>query len=314
MSTEAYQPILAILDEGLWLYRRHFVRFALIAALWLVPIAIVGSLVAVTISWSEGTTSTLMRLVVGMVLIVAMLVYSIGGLSHAAVAAATGQQVRLHMAWAIRPLRIIETSAAAVVLGLFAQLIYGILSLTFLALAPFIGIFAMATAQFASVWSLFVIMFGGIVLTVAVGMPISTLIYVLQPWFFESQSWRQTFARSSGLVLGDIGACFLTTMLWVTICLNIGTIVWRLPPDLGSPVGRVALIFAAIVIAILLFPPLPIWMALLYYRETSAYSGADLAARIAEWQRQDTAPGIFGDLHANGIPSTMPPAESQNVD
>ena len=148
----------------------------------------------------------------------------------------------------------------------------------------------MATAQFASVWSLFVIMFGGIVLTVAVGMPISTLIYVLQPWFFESQSWRQTFARSSGLVLGDIGACFLTTMLWVTICLNIGTIVWRLPPDLGSPVGRVALIFAAIVIAILLFPPLPIWMALLYYRETSAYSGADLAARIAEWQRQDTAP------------------------
>jgi hypothetical protein len=31
------------------------------------------------------------------------------------------------------------------------------------------------------------------------------------------------------------------------------------------------------------FPPLPIWMALLYHRETNAYSGADLATRIAEW-------------------------------
>jgi hypothetical protein len=55
-------------------------------------------------------------------------------------------------------------------------------------------------------------------------------------------------------------------------------------------------------------------MALHYHRETSAYSGADLAARIAEWQGQHAAPGVSGDLHTSGIPSTMPPAELRIVD
>ena len=38
--TETLQPILALLDEGLSLYRRNFVGFVLITASWFVPVAV----------------------------------------------------------------------------------------------------------------------------------------------------------------------------------------------------------------------------------------------------------------------------------
>ena len=40
--TETLQPILALLDEGLRLYRRNFVGFVLLTASWFVPVAIVA--------------------------------------------------------------------------------------------------------------------------------------------------------------------------------------------------------------------------------------------------------------------------------
>jgi hypothetical protein len=113
MRAETYQPILAILDEGLWLYRRHFARFVLIATIWLVPMAIVVGLVAVAISWAESTPAALLRLAGGLASVIVMFVYLIGGLSRGAVAAAEGRDVRLREAWAMRPLRAIKTSVAA---------------------------------------------------------------------------------------------------------------------------------------------------------------------------------------------------------
>jgi hypothetical protein len=53
-----------------------------------------------------------------------------------------------------------------------------------------------------------------------------------------------------------------------------------------------------------------IWMRLLYQRNLAIHDGAELATRIAAWQRQQRA----ADLHADNIPSTMPPAELRIVD
>jgi hypothetical protein len=62
-----------------------------------------------------------------------------------------------------------------------------------------------------------------------------------------------------------------------------------------------------------LFPPLPIWMALLYHRETSVHSGADLAARIADWQRQSAALNTSGDLRMSDFPHTIVQLPIQHV-
>jgi hypothetical protein len=62
---------------------------------------------------------------------------------------------------------------------------------------------------------------------------------------------------------------------------------------------------------IFLIPLTYIWMRLLYQRNLAAYDGADLAARIAEWQQLHAAPVADGDLRAGDIPSTMPPQLAQ---
>jgi hypothetical protein len=314
IRAEAYQPILAILDEGLWLYRRHFARFVLIAALWLAPMAIVASLVAVAVSWAESTLATLLRLAVGLAPIIVMFMYLIGGLSRAAITAATGRQVELREALQIHPLQAIGMSLFALVYIFFAQIIYA--SIGFFPGIVGIAVISILLSIQGQSWilMLFILLSGCGGLVIAIGMPYCSLCYVLQPWIQEPYSWRKCFERSNDLFINQLPACLVSSMLFVTTSLNFGALIWLLPLDLGSTIGRVALVVATIIALAILFPPLPIWMALLYHRETSANSGADLAVRIAEWQQHGVVPDASGNLHTSDIPSTMPPAELRIVD
>src|SRR5512147_871704 len=89
----AHQATLAILDEGLRLYRRNFIAFVLIAASWFVPVAIAtGILIAIGDQLDEITVMLVM--LGAMVLLFPLLIYLIGGLSRAARLAADERPVR----------------------------------------------------------------------------------------------------------------------------------------------------------------------------------------------------------------------------
>lgn len=47
-----------------------------------------------------------------------------------------------------------------------------------------------------------------------------------------------------------------------------------------------------------------VWIGLLT-RNLAAHDGADLAERIAEWQRQGTTPDASSDLHLSDFPRTI---------
>src|SRR5690348_15065429 len=98
---ENLQPILALLDEGLSLYRRNFVGFMLITASWFVPVAVAIGLLIVAESYADdqyGIWFGLMAFGVALLLFFPLLIYLVGGLSRAAAAAADGRPVRFREA------------------------------------------------------------------------------------------------------------------------------------------------------------------------------------------------------------------------
>ena len=102
--TEALQPILALLDEGLRLYRRNFAGFVLLTASWFTPVAIVTGTAVVAESWVDERYSGLALALLfggGVFVFFPLLIYLIGGLSRAAAAAADGRPVRFREAMAI---------------------------------------------------------------------------------------------------------------------------------------------------------------------------------------------------------------------
>src|SRR5262245_38630549 len=97
--TERLQPILTLLDEGIALYRRNFVGFTLITALWLVPIAIGAGVLIAVASWLSSDQALLLALA-GVVLALPLTIYLIGGLSRGAAATIEGRPVRVREALA----------------------------------------------------------------------------------------------------------------------------------------------------------------------------------------------------------------------
>src|SRR2546429_9558218 len=89
--TETLQPILALLDEGLRLYRRNFVGFVLLTASWFVPVAIVAGTAVAAESWGDERYSGLAGVLLfggGVLGFFPLLIYLIGGVSRAAGGAA----------------------------------------------------------------------------------------------------------------------------------------------------------------------------------------------------------------------------------
>ena len=75
-------------------------------------------------------------------------------------------------------------------------------------------------------------------------------------------------------------------------------------------VAFAAFLFAATIGAwliglMLVLPPLPIWMALLYQRNRAAHDGTDLRVKVEAWLRTDVALGQIGDLRRENNPRTI---------
>ena len=122
ISSRSIQPILSLLDEGLLIYRRHFFRFVLIAALWIVPTAIVGGLIINAMAWTSDTNIMLIALA-AVVLLLPLMLYTLGSLSRAAHAAISGQAVLIGHALRIPFRQLLGMSAFVIVYGVFMYII-----------------------------------------------------------------------------------------------------------------------------------------------------------------------------------------------
>jgi hypothetical protein len=299
---ETLQPILALLDEGLSLYRRNFAGFVLITASWFVPVAICAGLIAVAASWLGDLWPVLLTFAA--LLLFPVLIYLIGGLSRAAVAAAEGRAVRFREAMAIPPLRAAGMGCFTIVYTILAQFATSLLSIVCICPLYLVGLLFFGLTMSASngvgaaaggiilVATFLFGVFGSLMISGASG---GVLFYGLQPWVQEARPFGESLGRSLELIAYRIGrnlvvwcmAALLIAAAGTTVTATIGTLLplpllYALGED--SPVAQAISLSAWLIGFMVILPPLPIWMALLYQRNRAAQEGADLRAKVQEWQ------------------------------
>jgi len=326
--TEALQPILALLDEGLRLYRRNFAGFVLLTASWFVPVAIVTGTAVAAESWVDARYSGLSTVLLfggGLLVFFPLLIYLIGGLSRAAAAAAEGRPVRFREAMAIHPLRATGMGCFTIVYAFVAQIVSSLISMACICplyVVGFMGLaFVGAAANENSVGALAVLgigifLAGFYASLMIIGATGSGLFYCLQPWVQESRSFGESLQRSLELIVFRFGrnlmvwclAALLIAAAGLTVMATIGILLplpllYTLGED--SPATQAATVGAWLIGLMLVLPPLPIWMALLYQRNRAAHDGTDLRVKVEAWLGTDLALGQTGDLRTENIPRTI---------
>lgn len=323
---EALQPILALLDEGIVLYRRHFVAFLLIAASWVVPVAIaIGGLVGVATFVSEGWV-----VVLGFsafLLLFPLFIYLVGGLSRGAVAAIREGRVSFRESLAISPVRAAGMGCFTLLYTMVAQMVSSVVSMACICPLYVVGLFAIGgLAELAQEWQLLqtlglaavaLILVGVYVFVLIVGgATYSSVIYALQPWVQESGSFGVSIQRSFDLIGYRFWRNLATWGLAAVLVVAVGAIVMctigvLLPLPLSFALGAEVPLVQAISVGawvmglVLVLPPLPIWMALLYQRNQAVRDGVALGARIQDWCRDQGGVVVQAADGAVGVPSMM---------
>ncbi|NWG21885.1 MAG: hypothetical protein HXY39_16385 [Chloroflexi bacterium] len=297
---------LDLLDEGLALYRRDFAGFVLIAATWLTPLAIALGLF---IGFADRLGDLLigLLLLVGAFLALPLTVYLIGGLSRGASAAIDGRPVRLREALAIGPGRVLSAGCFTLVYSLIVQIASAALS--FICICPLyvIGIAVSAILATAAngagggaiLLALVGLLFGGVYLLALIvgGAGYGSLFYALQPWVQERLTFAQAMERSVDMVVfrfrSNLVAWALSALLVAAAGVSVSLAVGLLAPlpallllGAESPVAQAIASGAWLLGLVLVLPPLPIWMTLLYRRNLAARNGADLEQRVVVWARE----------------------------
>ena len=135
-------------------------------------------------------------------------------------------------------------------------------------------------------------LFGSLMISGASG---GGLFYGLQPWVQEARPFGESVGRSLELVAYRFGRNLLVWCLGALLIAAAGTTVTAtigilLPLPLsyalgeGSPVVQAVALGAWLIGLMVVLPPLPIWMALLYQHNRAAYEGLDLQAKVLQWQ------------------------------
>lgn len=304
--SQRLQPILSLLDEGFLIYRRNFVRFVLIAALWLVPMAIIGGLIINAAAWTDES-SVIMMVLGSLALLLPLMLYILGSLSRAAHAAIAGHPVLIGEALRIPIKQLIGMSGFVLVYAILMYILTSTLLMVLLCPMYIFGLFGFAflpsIGAGASTGSgiLFGLFFGIMyLLSLAIsGAGYSSTIYAIQPWVARPISFGQAIQQSMELSTyrfrRNVGVWMAAAVVAIALALIIGAIVAVIIPlPLSSwPMLDERIVQAGSFVAILLtvaiaLPPLPIWMALLYQRNMAMRSGAALEAAIQDWAALNT--------------------------
>ena len=296
---------LALLDDGLRLYRRHLPGFAMVGAAVLVPTAIVVLLVTTLVTTQlGGDWSALLALVMPLLVFPAWLLVYVG-MSRAAVMALSGEPIRIRAALSISPLRafgmgcynLLFTAVSSTLLSIvFTSVVCPIMYASTLG-AGVLGVLGGGSGTLGGVGVTFGVIFGLIWLASILlgGAMLSSQAYAVQAFALERASFSASLSRSvdlltfrfgrnmlmfvgAGAISGTLAIAYLGTLL------GGGQALLSLLDITLAPVARDALAVAATAVSlVLLLPPLPIWMALLHRKLAEERDGADLQARIEQW-------------------------------
>jgi hypothetical protein len=299
------QPVLEILDDGIGLYRSAFSSFALIVAIWVLPLFIgLGLSLWWASSLAEGP---LLLLLLGWALIaVPLLVYMVGSVSRAAMALQQQRPLRLREVIAIPPLRAAGMGCYGALLLLLMNVISSMLSM--ICICPLYIVMVLALGGVFSVGEplgeagmvigVFLMLIFGLVLIVLYGLGLvlsgsaySIVVYGLQPFVQADRPFTMMLQESIDLLVYRLGrnlliflatsAVFGALSISVTIAISV-----LLPLPLILALGEQSVLAQSVSATawmlgvIVVLPLLPIWMALLYRRNVYEREGIDLAQRI----------------------------------
>jgi hypothetical protein len=298
------QPILDILDEGLRIYRRGFASFALLAAIWLTPVAIgVGLAFAAGSFW--GDDASILFILAALLLALPLAIYLFAAISRATLAIQQDRRVRLGEVLAIAPTRLMGMGCYGFIFGIIANILASMAST--LVCCPIYLMFgvlmagvtssisgglgaAVATLLVAISMLLFVLFYG--LSLVINGAVYSSLIYGLQPFILNNLSFGASVQRSIDLTFYRTGRNLLAFVLASAIFGGIAVAATTavgvlLPLPLFWALGDESLVAQGISASawllglIVVLPPMPIWMTLLYQQNQATREGHDLAQQIA---------------------------------
>jgi hypothetical protein len=241
-----------------------------------------------------------------MLLLVPLGVYLIGGLSRATLAVQQEQPIRVGQALAIPPLRAAGMGCYSIVLYVITNILFSVISMACFCPLYFVIIMGVSGVDafigeagdfgrilvivVGVILFLLVILFYGASLVMS-GATYSVLVYGLQPFALERNSPSETIQRSIDLMTYRFGTNLLAFVLTsailgaltVAVTIAIGVL---LPLPLFMALGEESLVAQGVSASawllgfIVVLPPMPIWMVLLYQRNVVARYGTDLAKRI----------------------------------
>ncbi|WP_448544808.1 hypothetical protein, partial [Roseiflexus sp.] len=224
---------LDLLDEGFALYRRSFTGFVLVGLAWLTPIAIAtGLLVANAERLSPGWFIVI--ILAGLILMLPLLIYLIGGLSRAANAAIEGRPIDLRETLAIHPAVIGRAGCFSVVYGILMQLVSSVLSILCICPIYVVGVITSVALPVAPGESSDVVLavllivssmlLAGVYLLgfIIGGIGYSSLLYALQPWLIERLRFGEAMERSVDLIRFRLRRNLLAWGLSVLLVFAVG--------------------------------------------------------------------------------------------
>ncbi len=297
--------MLALLDDGLRIYRRNLPGFMLVCAAVLVPLAVLDVLVSMVITTQLGEDWVVLGTLFRLVLFYPALLYIAGALSRATVMVLDGNPIRVGAALRIGFGRTISMGCYNILFSIITSMFFSIISL--LVVCPvlygslfgvgFLGVLG-GGGTFGAIGGLFsVLVLIGFLFNIAMsGAQIVSMVYAIQPFVLEQRSFGNSLSRNVDLLTHRFGRNLLVfigagTIFAMLLTVYIGTLIAggaAMYSFLGiepSPLAiNVITVVLTIVSATLFFPPVAIWMALLHRRSAQERDAADLIVTVDQWR------------------------------
>lgn len=296
--------VIDVLDDGLRLYRRHIRAFVVATALGWVPISLLSTLVnGVVLTQLGQSWSVLSSLLLSMIAY-PLYVYWLAVLSRMSAQAAGEGKTDLRAALPMRPGRVFGMGCYVIIFAFVAFLILGVIGIACICSSTFLfGIGFRFTTFGAPTIGLGLVFLGsaGLAYLTMIGSIVLTAVYAVQSFAHEQGSFGTLVSRGNDLLFFRLGRnllCFIAagaifgtiSLAYVGSLWAAGTLLFQALDLQTTPVlASVLLSLASSISFVVLLPPLPIWMTLMYLRLRTEREGSDLHRRIAAWNA--TGPG-----------------------
>ncbi|HSH80467.1 MAG TPA: hypothetical protein VLA19_18215 [Herpetosiphonaceae bacterium] len=300
---------LALLDDGLRLYRRHLLSFVTIAALVMVPLAAVGLLWTTWVQTQLGGAWIALGAFLLAIIQYPVLLVAYVGIARAASMALDRRPIRVRDALRIGPVRVIA-------MGCYTVLFFLITSICLLGLflavvcpllwgASFGGTMIGAlggSGTIGAAGSFVVVIFGIAFLAVLLlsGAAFASQAYAVQAFALEQRPIGASMSRSVDLLTFRFGRNLLVFMgagaiVSTLLVAYLGTLFGGgmgllrfLDVELSPVTTTVLQSVATTATQVLLMPPLSIWMAMLHRALAQERDGQDLVVDVEAWHGRTT--------------------------